>query len=202
MIGVIPNPKKSITVDFPLGAIKEAVTFIRDIDKRYALHSINDVFNQYTYQAGEFLSFGVFIDINLSSQSETKTQINIEVRRKIGAFDKAFEVQYGNQHIENMIICITNALQMTDAQKATIKEKYKVKEGSATPEKGLSKFNCGICKKAFYADSSLNNIAICPHCKISNSLPKVNVPKGCAGMVAFIFVAGGMMLLLLFAIIH
>ncbi len=176
MIGVIPNPKKTVNVDYSLEKIKEAVLFIRDIDKNYTLTSYNEIFHQYTYQTTEFLSLGVFIDINLSAIGDSKTEITIEIKRKIGAFDKSYEVTLANEHIQKLITYISQALQFTDSQKAAINEKYKPKEASIEKLPETTQFNCGICKKSFYANSTITNVVLCPHCKSSNSLPRVEPP--------------------------
>lgn len=101
--GMIPNPKKSVVVDFSVYEIKSALIKLpKYFANKYTLDKQNDLMNQYTFGALEFLSLGVYIDINLNYVSETKTNIIVEVRRKIGAFDQTFEVQKANQHIEKM----------------------------------------------------------------------------------------------------
>jgi len=140
------------------------------------LTTYNQVINQYTYQSTEFLSLGVFIDINLSAVSESKTDITIEVRRKIGAFDQSSEITLANQHIQNMVTYISRALQFTDTQKEAINEKYKPKAASIQKLPETTQFNCGICKQNFYANSTLTKVVLCPHCNNSNSLPLVQPP--------------------------
>lgn len=100
---MIPNPKKNAVVDFTLIEAKMAVEAIpAHFQQKYQLFARNDVFNQYTLSAFEFLSLGVYIDINLNSVSDTKTDIIVEVRRKVGAFDQWVEVQKANQHIAKL----------------------------------------------------------------------------------------------------
>jgi DNA-directed RNA polymerase subunit RPC12/RpoP len=83
----------------------------------------------------------------------------------------------------------------------TFKEKPTVKVASVHPESGLTKYNCGICKKIFYADSTKNEAVICPHCKSKNSLPKVQLKKGgCLGAFTLIIILG--VTLFLFLINH
>ncbi len=179
MIGAIPNPKKTVSVEFPINVIKEAVLNVREVDIQYKLTSSNELMNLYTYQASEFLSLGVYVDINLSKISESKTDINIEVRRKIGSFDKSYEVTQANQHIEKLLSLITKAIQLTEEQKLQILEKYKVKEAALNGFSG-HKFKCGFCKNKFYADSNLNVTVICPHCKKTVNLP-VKLTKDAQG---------------------
>jgi hypothetical protein len=71
----------------------------------------NDMFNYYKFSRNEFLSMGVFININLTSISNTRTQINIEITRKMGAFDEWVEVTKANKHMEETINSIANNIQ-------------------------------------------------------------------------------------------
>lgn len=61
----IPNPKKTTQVDFPIDRVKLSVLNINLENKKYKFTKANEIFNQYTYEATEFLSLGVYIDINL-----------------------------------------------------------------------------------------------------------------------------------------
>jgi len=116
---MVPNPIKSIVVDFTISEIKNCLSKIpKHFSNKYTLDKHNDLLNQSTFSALEFLSLGVYIDVNLNYVSETKTNIVVEVRRKIGAFDQTFEVQKANQHIENIFNGISVLL--TNVRKAAI----------------------------------------------------------------------------------
>lgn len=123
MLGAIPNPKKNITIDFPIKKLKNTILFIPlTKDKKYKFTSKNDVLNLYTFEATEFLSLGVYIDISLSEVSENKTSIEIEVRRKVGAFDQAHEVSNANQHITKILELISLCVNLTDEKISKLKE--------------------------------------------------------------------------------
>ena len=128
MIGAIPNPTKKVTIDFPMSQVKDSILSIPKVYKKYRIQSQNPMFNQYTLEASEFLSLGVFIDINLNEVSPTKTEINIEVRRKLGAFDTWVEVQNANEHIQNLINAISKALTSPNGQVEEVKQKSYVPE--------------------------------------------------------------------------
>ena len=102
----IPNPKKSTQVDFPIERVKLSVQNIGLINNKYKFTSSNEIFNQYTFEALEFLSLGVFIDINLNSLGENKTEITVEIRRKIGSFNQSHEVTKANEHLVKIFDCI------------------------------------------------------------------------------------------------
>ena len=102
-MSMIPNPKKNVTIDFTMNEIKSALAKIPQyFGNKYTLEKKNDLLNQFTFGALEFLSMGVFIDINLNYVTESKTDIIVEIRRKIGAFDQWVEVQKANQHIDTL----------------------------------------------------------------------------------------------------
>jgi hypothetical protein len=116
---MIPNPKKNITIDFTVAEIKSALTKVPAyFVNKFTLEKRNDMLNMYTFGSLEFLSLGVYIDINLNSLLENKTEIIIEVRRKIGAFDKMIEVQKANKHIETLFNGISVLLGVVRQQNA------------------------------------------------------------------------------------
>lgn len=125
MLGAISNPKKIIVVDFSLEKVKIGIERIAKLSNKFKFTKSNQIFNQTTYEATEFASLGVYIDINLSSLTENKTEITIEVRRKIGSFDKSHEVTLANQHIDNMLEILSRAISYSEEDINTIQEKEK-----------------------------------------------------------------------------
>lgn len=185
MIGVIPNPKKSVTVHFPFDDVKEGVKYIPDMFPSYSLFNSNDVMNIYTFSATETLSVGVYIDVAIVKLTDATTQIDIEIRRKIGAFDSMHEVHYGNTHIQNVITLVSNFLGYTDEQKQILTNKYKAEMGSSTPEPNATELNCN-CGGKFYADLTKKRRAICPHCNkdVSLPFPSTSPIGGCMVIIA------------------
>lgn len=130
MLGAIPNPKKSLVIDFTITAVKSTIEFIPLLNAKYKFSSKNEVLNSYTFEALEFLSLGIFADISLSKLDESRTEITIEIRRKIGAFDQAHEVSKANDHIAALFELISKCIVLSEAE---IKELETKK--STTPEK-------------------------------------------------------------------
>lgn len=136
MFGTIPNPKKTISIEYPLSQVKIGIERISKQAKKYEFEKSNPTFNQYTFKATETLSLGVFIDINLNPISDTKTEITIEIRRKIGSFDQAHEVQKANEHISKLFEIIANGINLNDSEfsdmlnkeESELKEKKKKKQ--------------------------------------------------------------------------
>ena len=104
----IPNPKKSIQVDFPIERVKLSVLNISLENDKYKFSKSNEIFNQYTYEAFEFLSLGVYIDINLNKITDEKTEITVEIRRKLGTFNQSYEVTRANNHLDKIFNIIAN----------------------------------------------------------------------------------------------
>lgn len=116
MLGAIPNPKKSFDVDFDSQKIIETIQYIALINKTYKFTSKNEVLKTFRFEALEFLSLGVYVDVSVSSLTETKSKIEIEVSRKIGAFDQSFEVSKANDHISRMANLISECMILTPSQ--------------------------------------------------------------------------------------
>lgn len=126
----IPNPKKNLSVDFPIEKVTQSVKNIYLINSRYKISSSNEIFNQYTYESYEFLSRGVYIDINLNSLSENKTEITVEIRRKSGTFDESHEVTLSNNHIVNIVNCIAQLTAMSSEDLIKLELRQTKKTGS------------------------------------------------------------------------
>lgn len=104
----IPNPKKTTQVDFPIERVKLSVLNISLENDKYKFSKSNEIFNQYTYEAFEFLSLGVYIDINLNKITDEKTEITVEIRRKLGTFNQSYEVTRANNHLDKIFNIIAN----------------------------------------------------------------------------------------------
>lgn len=149
----IPNPKKSIQVDFPVETVRLAVKNINLINDKYKFHSSNEIFNQYTYEALEFLSLGVFIDINLNSISDTKTEIVVEVRRKIGSFNQSHEVTKANEHLVKIFDAIAKLTGKTVEEIDALRHSRYV--SSQGKKQSISKHSQIPAKQAWYEKTGL-----------------------------------------------
>lgn len=112
----IPNPTKKITLNFSLEQVKKTILRIPVMSyPKYKLTSKNDIINLITLECFELLSLGVYVDLTLNSLEDNKTEINIEVRRKLGSFDESIEVQKASEHIINLINMIgSEVITMSD----------------------------------------------------------------------------------------
>jgi hypothetical protein len=139
----IPNPTKKITIDFSIVEIKKSISRIpKYTSEKYKITSTNDIFNSFTLEALEFLSLGVFIDINLTEISEKRTEVNIEIRRKVGAFDQAHEIRKANDHISTIIDHLSKLIGKTDSEfEEIIKNKPVEKSGCFIATAAMGDYN-------------------------------------------------------------
>lgn len=122
MIGIIPNPKKSFQIDKPIFEVNQSIKDLPYFTKDYTFTKSNESLNIFTYEASEFLSLGVYIDINCMSVNETKTQVEIEIRRKVGSFNKSHEVSLANQHLTKLIDLISTSIACDKIKLDNLKE--------------------------------------------------------------------------------
>lgn len=115
MIGAIPNPKKSFDIDFDSKEVFDKIKYLHFFTK-FSFNSKNEVLKTYRFESSEFLSFGVWVDISISSIGEGKSKIEIEVLRKIGAFDKSYEVSEAGRHIVELSEGISQCIVLTEEQ--------------------------------------------------------------------------------------
>ena len=64
----------------------------------------------------------MFIDFNLSSISENKTEITVEIRRKVGSFDQSHEITNANKHIEAIVDNLSKGITLTDVDIENLKK--------------------------------------------------------------------------------
>jgi len=110
MIGIISHPEKSFRIESPAIEVKSAIEHLILFIKTYKLNKANTVLKQFTYEATEFLGAGLYININLFFISEALTEIKIEVRRKIGLFNKGHEIINANNHVAQNTGLITKII--------------------------------------------------------------------------------------------
>lgn len=110
MIGTIPNPKKTFQIEQPANYIKLAIEHFPLFSTEYNLLKANPALNLFTFEASEFLSLGVYIDINYFTINDSRTEVAIEIRRKIGSFDKSHEVSLANRHIAKITDLISESI--------------------------------------------------------------------------------------------
>jgi TM2 domain-containing membrane protein YozV len=120
---MISNPKKELTVNYNILKIKKVLQYIS-----FTLYEENPSINYYTFTANEFLSLGVYIDITLNEKSDNKTEITIEVRRKLGSFDQSYEISKANTYINKILKELSTLLELDETELLKLKKEDKIED--------------------------------------------------------------------------
>jgi hypothetical protein len=104
MIGAIPNPQRSITLNYPVDHVTEVLNELSEVHKvmrieGYTLQEKTPTILQWKFQKTEFLSLGSIIIVHLEEVGD-RTKMSVEVTRVLGAFDSWVEVQNANKHLD------------------------------------------------------------------------------------------------------
>lgn len=107
-VGVIPNPRKEITVkgtEEEVGKWLYKIPLYMDshIKGGYREEKLDEQIGRIIIGKSEFLSLGVRIVIDVNYKTEESTEICIEIQRVMGSFDNSAEIQYANEHLNNTI---------------------------------------------------------------------------------------------------
>jgi hypothetical protein len=128
MVGIISNPKKIFQVDRSLTEVKNAIKDLHLFTSQYTLFRSNDALNQYTYYFYEFLSAGIYIDINCFTVTDSRTKVILEVRRKTGTFNQRHDVIRANSHLSAIADFISESISMGAKARAAKIEELKIEE--------------------------------------------------------------------------
>jgi hypothetical protein len=137
--GMIGNPKRSVTVEMSLDAVRKRVKNLykvyRSIDKSYADNKEDDFMNIYQYKIKDGgLSFGTRAVISLKRETDTTTTIEVELQRMVGSYDTDAEVSQANRQIIAIFEGLSMLAKKTDVELNTlvINEDEVIKTGMGT----------------------------------------------------------------------
>jgi hypothetical protein len=110
----IPNPSKTITLNYSAETIKEVVKnlhlYLKSNGKDgYTKESEDEILSRYKFAKGEFLSLGSYINIMIDGD-ETKSTVTIDITRKMGAYDDWVEVSNANRQMSEVLDAISYGL--------------------------------------------------------------------------------------------
>jgi len=110
----ITNPTKSLSLNFPVEVVRDVVkNLVNHLSEKgykgYTKETEDDIISRYKFAKSEFLSLGSYINIMIDGD-ETKTTVNIEISRKIGAYDSWVEVSNANSQMTEVLEAISYGL--------------------------------------------------------------------------------------------
>ena len=110
----IPNLNESFSMEYSIPQIKDSIALIPLLDNKYKIVQPEDSPNLVTLESKEFLNSAVFVDFNLATIQENKTDVTIEIRRKKRSFDQYYEVTNAFIHIDNLISQLYKAVALKE----------------------------------------------------------------------------------------
>jgi len=115
MIGVIPNPKRELTVQFSNEQVQLAMSNLSKFlvgtgVGNYVQEDYDSVIGQLELSKTEFMSLGVSILITANPVNDQQTKLEVEVRRQLGSFDKDYEVTQAKRHLDNVVKGLSSLL--------------------------------------------------------------------------------------------
>ena len=92
------NPKKEYNISFDIDACKKAVHKIIQLEpEKYTLVNDDSILNQIRFhEKFPLLDIGYHIDFGFKKISDTETNVNIEISRKMGTINNRHEVHNSN----------------------------------------------------------------------------------------------------------
>jgi hypothetical protein len=104
---MIQNPSKTINIKAPIQKVIEALNSLPQTLQKvnlsgYTLESKSDLIDQWVFTKTESLSLGARITIDLQTQPNDQTLMNIEISRVLGSFNQGYEVTNAMNHITNV----------------------------------------------------------------------------------------------------
>lgn len=132
---MITNPVKVFTVERSIESIKQFIPRITEFSGG-KLTLFDDIINDYEFDLSRFM-IGDIITMSLASKSETQTEIKLEARRVMGAYDKPLEVSSANANLKNIASAISTLIKDPDAKTSGQIEADRV--ANMTPEEKKKK---------------------------------------------------------------
>ena len=124
----IPHLNESFSMEYSIPQIKESIALIPLLDKKYRIALQDESPDRVTLESKEFLNSAVFVDFNLATIQENKTDVTLEIRRKKRSIDQYYEVTNAFIHIDNLIQQLLKAIVLKDTEIQELKERQNVFE--------------------------------------------------------------------------
>ena len=118
----IPNLNESFSMEYSIPKIKDSIVLIPLLDKKYKIALQDESPYRVTLESKEFLNSAVFVDFNLDTIQENKTDVTLEIRRKKRSFDQYYEVTNAFIHIDNLIEQLSKAVALKEIEIQELKE--------------------------------------------------------------------------------
>lgn len=122
----INNPKKSVSVDMNINRIRMMVKNLYKVYTNIVINNVDnkedDFINTYYYHVREFgLTCGARAVITLKKINENTTEIEVEMQREVGSYNRGYEVHKADKQIESIFSALSFLSTKTESEIETIK---------------------------------------------------------------------------------
>ena len=118
----IPHLNESFSMEYSIPQIKDSISQIPLLDKKYRIALPVESTDRVTLESKEFLNSAVFIDFNLATIQENKTDVTIEIRRNKRSFDEYYETTNTFININDLIEQLYKAIALRETEIHELKE--------------------------------------------------------------------------------
>jgi len=110
---MIQNPTKTIKIDKSINDIKSIIKRIPEFSKS-KLTNEDGILNEYEFDFST-LMVGNIITLSLNEINDNKTEIKLEARRVMGAYDQEIEVTTANLDLKSISVAISTLIKNPNA---------------------------------------------------------------------------------------
>lgn len=106
----LPNPTKSVTVNFSADKVKESLKLVSKVKDGFKLSNENAILGTFEFLKLETLSAGSTFEVTVEEVDSSKSKINILGRRTVGTINQAHEASKVNRGINDIYESISELL--------------------------------------------------------------------------------------------
>jgi hypothetical protein len=119
MSNPVSNSSKTLQLDKSLSEIKEAISFIPALSAKYKIATADPEHQMYTLSGSELFSNGFYIDINYSSNKQSRTVVTLAARR-LSSIEKSSDASLVNQHFDTVFNLLSDSLALDPSEKSRL----------------------------------------------------------------------------------
>ena len=118
----IPHLNESFSMEYSIPQIKDSIALIPLLDKKYRIALPDESPDRVTLESKEFLNSVVYVDFNLATIQENKTDVTLEIRRNKRSFDEYYETTNTFININDLIEQLYKAIALRETEIHELKE--------------------------------------------------------------------------------
>jgi len=98
----LPNPTKSITVNFAVAKVRESLNLIPKVKRGFNLTKENEILGMFEFSKLETLSAGSTFEVTVEEVASNKSKVTILGKRTVGTINQAHEASKVDRGINDL----------------------------------------------------------------------------------------------------